>query len=86
MNKNRLAELLAYASVCFRHGTSPFETTHLTKKSVTADECKELSQKISDILDESIDFIAVTNALSNHGKLLGRDLRANAEKEYAETQ
>ena len=28
----RQLELLAYASVCFKHGTTPFEMAHLQKK------------------------------------------------------
>jgi len=50
MNKQRREELLAYASVCFEHATSPFETMHLVKKGVTSDECMDLTSEIGDIL------------------------------------
>ena len=54
MNKNRRDELLAYASVCFRNITSPFETSHLVKKNVKLDECGELSEIIADLLEDEV--------------------------------
>lgn len=50
MNQARRMELLMYAFECFQHGTNPFETRHLSIKNVTADECKDLSENIADIL------------------------------------
>jgi hypothetical protein len=47
----RMRELLAYACVCFRNMTSPFETMHLRKMNVTLDECGDLSEKIADVIE-----------------------------------
>lgn len=49
-SKARKMELLMYAEVCFDHGTNPFELIHLTAMKVTADECKDLSLEISNII------------------------------------
>lgn len=70
MDKLRYRKLLAYASVCFKHLTSPFETMHLSKMDVTLDECGDLS-----------DIIA--NALAD--MVYERDL-VEAEKLFQETQ
>jgi hypothetical protein len=82
----RQLELLAYASICFKHGTSPFEMIHLQKKNVTADECMWLSEQISYILNERIDYLACTAALEGKVKGLGRDFRKQAEQDFQETQ
>ena len=52
MNKDRFIELLAYAKECFANSTNPFETRHLVKKGVTADECRDLSNEIATIIDD----------------------------------
>lgn len=77
METKRLIELLAYAKVCFDKCTNPFETAHLVKKNVSADECRDLSVKIADIIEGELDT------------LMGHRLEAvldQAEKEFAETQ
>lgn len=51
MDEKRKLELLAYAKVCFEHGTTPFAMLHLNKKKVTADECKDLSNLIAEVID-----------------------------------
>lgn len=83
MEKNRLVDLLAYAKVCFDKCTSPFESTHLIKKNVAADECRELSFKIADIIEEGLYELALT--------FFGEDcdieaILSQAEKEFDETQ
>jgi len=52
MDKQRLLELLSYAKVCFEKCTNPFEITHLRKKNVSANECRDLSDQIGSIIDE----------------------------------
>jgi len=86
MEKKRSLELLAYAAVCFKHCTNPFETMHLAKKKVTADECIDLSNMIAGILEDEIDIVACTSALKDGKGLLGKELLAQAEKDFAETQ
>jgi len=46
-----MRELLAYACVCFRNMTSPFETMHLQKMNVRLDECGDLSEKIANVIE-----------------------------------
>jgi hypothetical protein len=83
----RSLELLAYASVCFSHNTSPFETVHLCKMEVKADECFWLSEQISKILNDKIDYLAVTSSLKTFAKaMIGKEYRAEAEKKFQETQ
>jgi hypothetical protein len=50
----RRRELLAYASVCFKHMTSPFESIHLRKINVTLDECGNLSDEIAGQLADMV--------------------------------
>ena len=85
VNKRQL-ELLSYASVCFKHNTSPFETTHLSKMKVTANECFWLSEQISRVLNEKIDDLALMGSLRGTVKMLGEQFRAKAEKDFEETQ
>ena len=54
MSAERQEELIAYASVCFEHCTNPFDRTHLIKKKVSADECRDLSHFIADILNDCV--------------------------------
>jgi hypothetical protein len=70
MDKTRYRKLLAYASVCFKHMTNPFETMHLSKMNVTLDECSDLSEVIADELA---------------GMVFDQDL-VEAEKIFQETQ
>jgi hypothetical protein len=93
MNAERRAELLAYASVCFGHCTSPFELMHLIKKQVKADECIDLSREIADIIDdELITCAAEIGSTSSSGfsekTMLERykNLKIQAEHEFEETQ
>jgi len=78
MKQERLIELLAYSKVCFEHSTNPFETPHLVKKDVRSDECKELSHKIADIIE---DYLFETGEKTEVKSILQQ-----AEKEFAETQ
>jgi hypothetical protein len=82
----RQLELLSYASICFAHSTNPFETVHLQKKNVTLDECFWLSEQISKLLNEKIDYLACTGSLRGTVKMLGKQFRAKAEKDFEETQ
>lgn len=82
----RQLELLSYASTCFVHNTSPFETIHLQKMKVTASECFWLSEQISKVLNEKIDYLACTGSLRGTVKMLGKQFRAKAEKDFEETQ
>jgi len=86
MEDKRLHELLAYAKVCFDKCTSPFETMHLVKKNVTADECRELSQTIADIIEDELDYKTCVTGLRTATGPLSKELIAQAEKEFAETQ
>jgi len=87
METERLLELLAYAKVCFEKCTNPFELIHLVKKRVTADECRDLSQTIADILEDEIDsIVAAENALKTGSVPLSKELIAQAEKDFAEAQ
>jgi len=83
---DRKLELLAYAKVCFDHCTDPFATIHLAKKRVTADECRELSHIIADILEDELGFQACACALRTGKGPLGKELIAQAEKDFEETQ
>ena len=47
----RMADLLRNASRCFHEAYSPFSHSELSRLNVTADECKDLSDQIGDILD-----------------------------------
>lgn len=78
MDVKRLVELLAYAKVCFDKCTTPFATMHLVKKSVTADECRDLSVKIAEIIEEELYTIFVGHGI--------KAALAQAEREFAETQ
>jgi hypothetical protein len=51
-NTKRMRELLAYACICFRNMTSPFDTIHLQKMNVRLDECGDLSEAIAGMLEE----------------------------------
>lgn len=86
---NRYLELLAYSVVCFRHGTTPFEHTHLQKKNVTAAECIDLCGIIADILEDELDTKALHQAFNAMGKekvMLGKNWIEEAEKDFKETQ
>jgi hypothetical protein len=76
----RLLELLAYAKVCFEKCTNPFETAHLAKMNVTADECRDLSAEIASIIEDAVVDFAV-------GECLNASVAFElAEKRFAETQ
>jgi hypothetical protein len=79
MNEKRKLELLAYAKVCFEHCTNPFETIHLIKKKVTADECRYLSSLIRDSIENYIEEYFPNNSVL-------ATIIEKAEKEFAETQ
>jgi hypothetical protein len=76
----RLLELLAYAKVCFEKCTNPFETVHLAKLKVTAEECRELSVDIASIIEDEVLAIAASKR-SNAFTVLKQ-----AEERFAETQ
>ena len=78
MKSTRRMELLIYAFECFQHGTSPFETRHLTIKDVTADECKELTEDIANIL-----FWEVMGAI---GTKKAQQLHYEQEKVFQKSQ
>jgi len=80
MDRERLLELLAYAKVCFDKCTNPFETIHLIKKKVTADECRDLSCYIAGIIEDYLDLHVVPST-----SVLEQAME-KAEKEFAETQ
>lgn len=77
-----MIELLAYAKVCFDKCTNPFETMHLIKKNVTADECRDLSFKIADIIEEELHTLSAVSG----EKYDIRVMLELADKEFAETQ
>lgn len=77
----RLLELLAYAKVCFEKCTNPFETIHLVKMKVTADECRDLSAEIADMIEDKVIELAIASKKYSAGVLL-----EEAEKRFAETQ
>lgn len=52
----RMKELLKNAARCFRENYSPFSHSELTKMNVTADECKDLSVKIADIIEKYLEL------------------------------
>lgn len=78
MNEERKLELLAYAKVCFEHCTNPFAATHLIKKKVMADECRDLSRLIAEIISDDV--------AGNLGVLEESVLMKEAEKAFMETQ
>lgn len=53
----RMYHLLRHAEYCFRHCMSPFSHEMLSKENVTANECKDLSVAIADIISE---FLALS--------------------------
>lgn len=83
MNGKRLLELLAYAKVCFDKCTNPFETMHLSKKQVTADECRDLSAEIASIIEDAMSDMFDPWVV---GSKEVKSALENAEKEFAETQ
>jgi hypothetical protein len=50
----RMRELLAYACVCFKNMTNPFETMHLQKMNVRLDECGDLSEEIASLIEDQV--------------------------------
>lgn len=54
MNEKRLLELLVNAIVCFERCSSPFSLSQLSKRNITANECRDLSNQIASILEEWI--------------------------------
>lgn len=78
MEQERLKELLAYASVCFKNCTSPFETMHLIKKDVSANECIDLSMEIANIIEENMNEMFWNDEV--------KDAIKKANKEFLETQ
>ena len=88
MRKERMIELLAYASVCFAHATSPFETIHLVKKEVTLGECIDLTHMIADILDDNVIDLCGTDPNTSFSTDIAKfkNLMAQSEKEFLETQ
>jgi len=79
MDEKRRLELLAYAKVCFEKCTNPFETTHLIKKKVTADECRYLSYLIAEVIEGYLGDMGMFSE-----ELEG--VLKQAEKDFAETQ
>jgi len=79
MEKKRLIELLAYAKVCFEKCTSPFEVTHLDKKEVNADECRDLSFKIAELIEDEVNLLS-------YDEEEAKAILEQAEKEFEETQ
>ena len=75
--------MLAYASICFEKCTNPFERIHLLKMKVSADECKELSSIISDILKEEI-MLTYAVTFADFGE--GCSLYQKSLKKFMETQ
>lgn len=51
MERERLIELLTFASICLEHQTNPFDEKYVAFKNITADECKYLARQLSDIID-----------------------------------
>ena len=51
MTDERMKDLLRNASRCFNQMYSPFCHAELSKMNVTADECKDLSEQIGDIIE-----------------------------------
>lgn len=83
-SKDRLVELLLYSSTCFGHCTNPFDSTHLSKKDVTAEECVALSNLIGSIID-SFTLMDLLKADPKGVENLVRGL-LDAEKQFQETQ
>jgi len=79
MERKRRFELLAYASECFEHCTSPFLLVHLQKKNVLADECKELSLLVGSICD--MEVVLATDDVEWYKEILEK-----ARKDFKETQ
>jgi hypothetical protein len=75
MNYDRCSELLAYAQVCFENCTSPFATVHLIKKKITADECKDLSYLIREIIADYTEYYPNIKVIME-----------KAKREFMETQ
>jgi len=88
MRKERMLELLAYASVCFVHGTSPFEMMHLSKKNVTLDECIDLSHMIANMIEDDVMDLCATSPNTSLQIDIAKfkNLMAQSEKEFLETQ
>lgn len=51
----RMRELLKNAARCFRCNYSPFCLKELSENNVTADECKDLSVMIANIIEEHLE-------------------------------
>lgn len=81
METKRLLELLAYAKVCFEKGRSPFDRVHLAKLNVTAEECRNLSAEIADIIGDKVIDLSIDSKKYNASVLL-----EEAEKRFIETQ
>lgn len=84
MSEERKLELLAYAAVCFENCTNPFEFIHLQKKKVNADECRDLSHLIAEIIDEYMYYLADKSKTKIYTDVAKAKLEA--EKDYKETQ
>lgn len=78
MDEKRELELLAYAKVCFEKCTNPFASIHLIKKKVTADECRDLSHIIAEIIDDVL--------MDKEGVLQAQVTVEKANEEFMETQ
>lgn len=78
MNTERKFELLAYAKMCFENCTNPFALVHLQKMKVNADECRDLSSLIADLINDDLDLSC--------GSLEAKRFLEQAEEKYKETQ
>lgn len=54
MHRVRLVELLANAIICFERCSNPFSHSELLKLDVTADECRDLSREIAEIIENDL--------------------------------
>lgn len=84
MDENRKLELLAYAKTCFENGTNPFDRIHLQKKKVSADECRDLSHLLAEILDDFMYYLADKSKTKIYTDVATAKLQA--EKHFKETQ
>lgn len=78
METKRYLELLAYASICFDRCADPFATRHLVKKNVRADECRDLSATIANIIEQDLDTTFDPEEV--------KEAIEKAKREFAETQ
>ena len=70
MVSDRMLELLKHAADCFHRDCSPFSTGELSEMDVTADECRDLSSQIGDIVEEFVGFEEALAKLQDQKKRL----------------